>query len=727
MTLVNRAERFRNRPVYLPETRIEMFEMSPKTFRAIAWGMVVVAAGVYVNNVIVLPSLRAPDGFGHFTYIWYLASTGSVPGATDGWSFFHPPLYYAFMGVFWNLLPDVDPIHRLKIGTGIIAFLGIGQAGVAYLIVRRTLPTNRVAQLLAVGLMLFLPLQIFTAGYIGNERLNAVFCGTSLLALLWLLDRPVWSRAVVLGLLLGLALLVKFTALAIVAGAFATIFLSFVFRRQYVLGLKLLTIIAVTMLSVCGWFYVRNIVQYGTPIQMSRDTEMVQRVEHFQTKGKRNLAEYLLFDPMIIASPQWPRGLPISGNLAPDAVRSSVRESVWTGVYANAWFDGIGGQVLPIIRLSPEVKRSGQLILTLALVPTLLVLIGIGSTIRKLWRDGWSDVPAAMLISFVSMMTVFIYGTKMVVLHAAVKATYLTPVSVIFAFWLAVGFDAVYKSHKGTARAVVAVCVALAVSSAAVFCLGAIVGRGYLRDGLENRIWQNVYGVVEYAGGHKARALEMFEASAAKNWHLGHGNVAAMALDARRPRKAVRQLRAAARYAPRQSFGLPADRREYDNAAQAEYSILLSVAHYRSGQLAAALRSAVDAVMRDRDIPEANYNLGVVHLVQSLSLPEEREERRTLIENARDQFQIGWDTDPAFSDAMAMKAVAEALLGDCDQARASFEEADDAALNRVRSYPLETGTGDMHNAGIRRRLRILDIPRQLAPEFQRRKCMAVAG
>jgi tetratricopeptide (TPR) repeat protein len=317
------------------------------------------------------------------------------------------------------------------------------------------------------------------------------------------------------------------------------------------------------------------------------------------------------------------------------------------------------------------------------------------------------------------MMTVFIYGTKVVVLHAAVKATYLTPVSVIFAFWLAVGFDAVYKSHKGTARAVVAVCVALAVSSAAVFCLGAIVGRGYLRDGLQHRVWQNVYGVVEYAGGHKARALEMFEASAAKNWHLGHGNVAAMALDARRPRKAVRQLRAAARYAPRQSFGLPADRREYDNAAQAEYSILLSVAHYRSGQLAAALRSAVDAVRRDRDIPEANYNLGVVHLVQSLSLPEEREERRTLIENARDQFQIGWDTDPAFSDAMAMKAVAEALLGDCDQARASFEEADDAALNRVRSYPLETGTGDMHNAGIRRRLRILKIPRQLAPEFQR--------
>ncbi|MFP6654754.1 MAG: hypothetical protein VCB25_03955, partial [Myxococcota bacterium] len=233
-----------------------MPDLSPRTFRAIAWGMVAIAIVVYVNNVIVLPSLRAPDGFGHFTYIWYLAAVGSVPPATEGWSFFHPPLYYAFMASIWKLLPSVDPVIRLKIGTGIIAFCGIAQAGVAYLIVRRALPHNRFAQLLAIGIMLFLPLQVFSAGYLGNERLNAVFCGTSLLALFWVLDRPVMSRAVVFGAILGLAMLVKFTALAIVAGSFATLFLSFLFWREYLQGLKILLVVGVTMLSICGWFYV---------------------------------------------------------------------------------------------------------------------------------------------------------------------------------------------------------------------------------------------------------------------------------------------------------------------------------------------------------------------------------------------------------------------------------------------------------------------------------------
>jgi hypothetical protein len=132
-------------------------------------------------------------------------------------------------------------------------------------------------------------------------------------------------------------------------------------------------------------------------------------------------------------------------------------------------------------------------------------------------------------------------------------------------------------------------------------------------------------------------------------------------------------------------------------------------------------------VKRDRTIPEANYNLGVLKLVQSLSLPEDEADGRALIEDARDDFQHGWDMDPAFGESMAMKGVAEALLGDCDRARSSFERADEATLNGRRLYPLETGTGDMHSAGINRRLRIRNVPKQLKPDFQRRRCIATAG
>ena len=703
-------------------------ELSPRAFRIMAWSMVAVAVAAYANNVIVTPTLRAPDGFGHFTYIWYLAATGEVPWASEGWSFFHPPLYYAFMAAIWQSFSALDPVVRLKIGTGIIACFGIAQAGIAYLIVKRCLPTNRVAHLLAVGLMLFLPLQLFTAGYLGNERVNAIFCGTSLLALLWLLDRPGWLRAMVFGGLLGLALLVKFTALAIVAGSFATLFLSFYFRGQFALGLKIMTIVAVVMCSVCGWFYVRNVVRYDTPFKMSRDNQMVKRVENLQASGKRDLLEYVLFDPLIVTSPKWPRGgLPISGDVPADVVRSSLRESVWTGVFANAWFEAQGGHVLPDITQSATAKHAGQIILTLALLPTLLVLLGIGTVIARLWRDGWNDVYGAMLFSFLAMITIFAYGMKVVPLHGAVKAAYLTPVSVIFAFWFAIGFDSACRLHKEVARGIVAVCAALAVVSVGVFSLGVIVERGYLKEGREHPVWQNLYGVVQYAGGNKQRALEMFKTSAAGSWHLGYENVAAMALEEGRPAEAVRHLRLAAKWQSFQSFGRPDDKQPFDATTQAEYSSQMAVAFYRLGRPGPAFRNAVVAVKRDPKLPEASFNLGVLKLVQSQSMTEDEGKKQDLIEDALEDLQRGWENDPSFGEARAMMGVAEALLGECDRALSSFERADEVSRNGHRVYPYETGSGDMHSAGLNRRQRIRDLPEELEAGFQRRRCTASAG
>ena len=700
-----------------------MTELSPKSFKIIAASMVAIAVAAYINNVIVMPSLRAPDGFGHFTYIWYFAETGLVPWATEGWSFFHPPVYYAFMAGIWNTFTMLDPIFRLKLGTGIISLLGIAQAGVAYLIVKRCLPANRVAQLLAIGIMLFLPLQLFTAGHLGNERLNAVFCGTSLLALLWLLDRPHWSRAIAFGALLGVALLIKFTALVVVAGSFATIALSFYFKREVVSGLKILSIVAIALMTVCGWYYVRNIDRYGTPFKMSRDTEMVKRVENLQAEGKRDLLEFLLFDPLIITSPQWPRGgLPISGDVPRDVVRSSLRESVWTGVYANAWFEGQGGLVFPPISQSPATLRSGQIILSLATVPTAMVLIGICTVVARLWRNGWNDLYGAMLITFVAMLTLFVYGMKTVPLHGAVKAAYLTPVSVIFAFWLAIGFDVVRNFHKGIARASVVVCAALAAVCVTVFSLGAIVERDYLSDGLDTFVWQNLYGIVEYAGGNKERARELFETSASKHWHLAHENVAALALERGEPGVAIFHLSAAAKLQPDQSFGLPADLRRFNGAAKAEYAALLAVAYHRYGSLDRALRSASAAVNWNPNIPEARYNFGILQLVKSRLLLEEPSDRKALIERARNQFQSSWTVNPSFSDAISMRGVAEALLDDCESALTSFRAADAAPIDAMHIYPYQTGRGDMHSAGINRRLRIVDIPTELTPDFQRRRC-----
>src|SRR5205085_1406631 len=128
--------------------------------------LVAVAASwaVRLNNALTYPSLRAFDGFGHFTYIWFMADHWRVPPPTSGWSFFHPPMYYWLMASIWRLAESLDPLVRLKIGTALTSTLGLAHGLVIYAVVRRRFPDKPLIALLSATLMLFLPVQVFTAG-----------------------------------------------------------------------------------------------------------------------------------------------------------------------------------------------------------------------------------------------------------------------------------------------------------------------------------------------------------------------------------------------------------------------------------------------------------------------------------------------------------------------------------------------------------------------------------
>src|SRR5205085_6816016 len=93
----------------------------------------------------------------------------------QGWEFFQPPLYYELMALVWRTAGSFDAETRLRIGTALIAVAGLVPAATALAIVRQRFPANRVAQLLAAGSMLFLPMHLYSAGFVGNENLTAIF------------------------------------------------------------------------------------------------------------------------------------------------------------------------------------------------------------------------------------------------------------------------------------------------------------------------------------------------------------------------------------------------------------------------------------------------------------------------------------------------------------------------------------------------------------------------
>ncbi len=703
--------------------------MSRTTFLVIASVMTVAAAAVRLNNALSFPVLGGYDAFAHFTYIWFVATTGRIPLADQGWEFFQPPLYYELMALVWRLAGAFDAEVRLRIGTVLIALAGLIPAATAFAIVRQRFPSDRLVQLLAAGAMLFLPMQLYSAGFVGNENLTAILGNLALLALVWTLREETTAHAAMLGVVLGLAMLTKFTGVVVVAGAISTLALRGIVRRDFAGAAGTVAIVVVAMLAVCGGYYVRNVREFGTPFQLSRTHLFLKRVEDSQLQGRRELLEYLLFDPGIIYRPQWPRGLSLNSPRPPDSDYSAMRESIPTGIYANTWFDGFGGFVLTPVTHSEASRRAGQLLLLLAVVPTSIMLLGIAVSVQGLWRRGWDDTAVAMLTTLAAMAAVVVHGTRSVPTQAAVKATYLLLVGSAFAYMFAAGFVFVGARSRRLQHAAAWTCAGLALASAIVFAHGRFLPDDWFVQGFENATVQNMYGVLHYAGGDRTIAQEKFEAAAARGLHLGYENLAALAFESGKLDAAEYFLRAAALRQPGQSRGTPAQREEAITSTQAEYSNALAVFDVAGGDLDGAREELERSRRYDRSIPESAFNLGVVHLLEALRAPA-GEARTDSLRRADEELAASAALDPGFADPVAMRGVVLALQGDCRAAVALLARArpvtgSSAERPPQRSCPVETGPGDLNAAGLLRRRKIETLPAELSPAEQLRRCEAI--
>ena len=674
----------------------------------LAWfgaGLLALGVAARLHNAWASPVLAGYDAFAHFTYIWFVADTGRVPLPTEGWSFFHPPLYYAFMAGLWNALAAWDPASRLKVGKLVVAALGCIPAAIAWVVVARRFPGNGLARLLAAALVLLIPVQVYSAGFLGNEGLHAVFGGLSLLALLGVLERPGWARAAALGLCLGLAMLAKFSAVAMATACLATIVARALLRREFAQGARVAVVATTAMLLVCGPYYARNVVVYGKPFQLSRETFMVAYVEGNQPQAARGWADYLTFDPVIFRRPVWPRGSSPLEDEAPHGFGRAVRESVWTGLYANTWFDGFGGWVLPPVVESDGARRAGQALLTLGLVPTGLMVLGAWSALISVRRRGWDDTVMAFAFVTVAMMALFVYGTHEAPIAAAVKATYFTPISIVFAFWFAEGFVRLQGSRPRWTGPVAGVCVLTGIVSLAVFWQGLFFDSNALRSSMphftEGQRTQD--GIVEYAGGRLAEARRAFEQAAESDYHLAWENLAFLAIDEGRPSQGLRWLRRAARLQREQADGGPIRRQEFLDLAEAEYDHSMAVVLHGLGRRERAVARWHHALRLDPRHAEALWCLALTRLEDGMATARDEAERRAVFSDAERALANVRILDPGLKEGWLLAAAVKAARGDCDGARRTIEEWHTLPWWTERRYPVESGTGAGFSASIGRR------------------------
>ena len=119
------------------------------------------------------------DAGSHLDYIRRLVEGFGLPVATDGFSMYHPPLFYALAAAAGGFAESLGLSFAL--GWKFIPFAsGLGLAALAWFLARSIFPRRPGIQAASAIFSGFLPMNLVMAAYVGNEGLSAFLSAAAL-------------------------------------------------------------------------------------------------------------------------------------------------------------------------------------------------------------------------------------------------------------------------------------------------------------------------------------------------------------------------------------------------------------------------------------------------------------------------------------------------------------------------------------------------------------------
>jgi 4-amino-4-deoxy-L-arabinose transferase-like glycosyltransferase len=433
------------------------------TRRAALACLFVAGAVLRLHNAWVTPPLAGFDGVYHAAYIGIIHLEGRWPLSQESWSTFHPPLYYALSALIWSLLPDrLGPhavlfwLRLLNVAAGLAIAVAVQRSA------RLLFPERPTVEIYAVGLALFLPMLIGPSSELGNEMLAAAFCALAVpVWLRCLADPDSRGRAVALGALLGLALLSKLNASAVVAAVGTVLIARGVQTRGTRLAaLEIPAIVGAVALLVSGVYFARNLAYYGKPFL----TEVALSAQVMAPSGygaARETASYLRLTPDIL--------------LDPSDRSPRVEGAVWPATFASVWFD-LHGSVIQV--QSDWGKRFARILFGFGLAISGLALLGFAAILA---RRAIPEVPmgaAALVALGLFCLASYVAFTRQVATFSTLKGTLLAPGATAFAIAVGVGCDRVASRGRAAARALAALGAAFLLAVGAIFWVGWLAPTG---------------------------------------------------------------------------------------------------------------------------------------------------------------------------------------------------------------------------------------------------------
>ena len=376
------------------------------------------------NNFWKLPLEMGMDFKGHLQYVQYILENGRIPLATDNWQTFQQPLYYLLSAYFHRLfLESFNTETTIRVLKLLPFFCGILQVEITYQTLKSVYPKNEYLQKTGILIGGFLPMSLYMSQSLGNEPLAG--CLTSLIILLAVRISSGSSanreKAIIIGFVLGLALLTKVSAVLIVPPLFFYL-LSAIMERKESPAEKMraattfITVLLIVSAIVSGWYYARNFIEIGRLYVGGWDDTV--RIAWWQDPGYRTLRQIFSFGYSLF--------YPVYSSLY----------GFWDAIYSTLWADGFLGAY----NRPPWNYKFMMAGLYLSLFPTFAILGGFFAAIgaksgalRRTLLFAAGSVALYMAAIFYMFMTVPILSSA--------KATYMLGITPCFALLAAAGIE----------------------------------------------------------------------------------------------------------------------------------------------------------------------------------------------------------------------------------------------------------------------------------------------
>jgi hypothetical protein len=327
----------------------------------------------------------AYDADDHWEVVQWIAAHGRVPPPEAVVEAFHPPLWYAFVAWLINHGAVRSGMVWLSLAFGVLR-LALIWAGLELYV-----KGSRFARVVGLALAAFIYAGVHIDGMVYPEALSCLWCALVMFLIPMAFRRREfarWPLTFAIGLVLGLAMLTKISALAVVAALGLAVLVELLFSRrtlsERVANMLPWVSTIVVVLAMSGWYFARNIRDYGRPFITSFDLPsqhfLVEEAQKRDFLDRRTLGFVLGWDESIFIYPFSQYGIGPNPRFFPVAIATT---------FEDFWGYGFVGFDRPIPKKG--VRREGRPPASYARIASLSVIGGTVIALSTLiaWLGAW--------------------------------------------------------------------------------------------------------------------------------------------------------------------------------------------------------------------------------------------------------------------------------------------------------------------------------------------------